>query len=62
MVKTYEEMKAWINEKPGERFFGCPKCEGTDKWCILEMDDERGAVCERHGVIVPNVELSGPPR
>ena len=55
MVKTYEEMKAWINEKPGERFFGCPKCEGTDKWCILELDDERGAVCERHGVIVPNV-------
>jgi hypothetical protein len=54
MVKTYEEMKAWINEKPGERFFGCPKCEGTDKWCILELDDERGAVCERHGVIVPN--------
>ena len=59
MVKTYEEMKAWINEEPGERFFCCPKCEGTDKWCILEMDDERGAVCERHGVIVPNAKFSG---
>jgi hypothetical protein len=59
MVKTYEEMKAWINEEPGKRIFACPKCEGTDKWCILEMDDERGAVCERHGVIVPNVENKG---
>ncbi len=48
---TYSEMK----EKGG--IWSCPKCEGTDKWCILEMDDERGAVCERHGVIVPNVEL-----
>jgi hypothetical protein len=52
-------MKAWINEEPGKRIFACPKCEGTDKWCILEMDDERGAVCERHGVIVPNVENKG---
>jgi hypothetical protein len=31
----------------------------SKKWCILEMDDERGAVCERHGVIVPNVENKG---
>jgi hypothetical protein len=50
---TYSEMK----EKSG--IWSCPKCEGTDKWCILELDDERGAVCERHGVIVPNAELSG---
>jgi hypothetical protein len=50
---TYSEMK----EKGG--IWSCPKCEGTDKWCILEMDDERGAVCERHGVIVPNVENKG---
>jgi hypothetical protein len=50
---TYSEMK----EKGG--IWSCPKCEGTDKWCILELDDERGAVCERHGVIVPNVENKG---
>jgi hypothetical protein len=48
---TYSEMK----EKGG--IWSCPKCEGTDKWCILELDDERGAVCERHGVIVPNGEI-----
>ena len=59
MVKTYEEMKAWINEKPGKRILACPKCEGTDKWCILKLDAERGAVCERHGVIVPNLENKG---
>ena len=59
MVKTYEELKAWINEKPGKRILACPKCEGTDKWCILKLDDERGAVCERHGVIVPNLENKG---
>jgi hypothetical protein len=50
---TYKEMK----EKQG--IWACPFCEGTDKWCILELDDERGAVCERHGVIVPNLENKG---
>jgi hypothetical protein len=44
-----------MKEKGG--IWSCPKCEGTDKWCILELDDERGAVCERHGVIVPNGEV-----
>jgi hypothetical protein len=48
---TYKEMK----EKQG--IWACPFCEGTDKWCILELDDERGAVCEKHGVIVPNGEI-----
>jgi hypothetical protein len=36
---TYSEMK----EKGG--IWSCPKCEGTDKWCILEM--------------VPNAKFSG---
>ena len=45
---TYEEMK----EKQG--IWACPFCEGTDKWCQMELDDEQGAICERHGVIVPN--------
>ena len=48
MAFSYSEMK--------ERgtIWACPLCKGTDKWCQLELDDERGAVCERHGVIVPN--------
>ncbi len=48
MAITYSEMK----EKGG--LWACHLCEGTDKWCELELDDNRGAVCERHGVVVPN--------
>ncbi|MFN7537525.1 MAG: hypothetical protein ACK5QN_07545 [Burkholderiales bacterium] len=73
LLKAIEEMRrlgilmnppSKLGEFPLREFhlggiWSCPKCEGTDKWCILEMDDERGAVCERHGVIVPNVENKG---
>ena len=54
MGYSYQEMKALLAEAPGKRLFGCHLCRGTDKFCVLEMDDARGAVCERHGVVVPN--------
>lgn len=47
MTPTYREMK----ENGG--IWACHLCKGTDKWCTLDLDDERGAVCERHGVVVP---------
>lgn len=61
MERSYSEMKAWLDEMPGSRFFGCHLCKGTDKWCVLDMDDEHGAVCERHGVVVPSGSASVTP-
>lgn len=47
MAISYEAMKSLIGEMLRMRFYGCPKCKGTDKWCVLEMDDERGAITQK---------------